>query len=175
MSDKDTENKTPATFSVELHGFSPGKIVANFDKPPAPGGLTICMPSLSDQKAFIFQMATNEAVSILLANLDAPRKEPQSKVDESQFGNQHLLREGEGWSHPDCKLVKAYFEHFQDNFPEYSTDAKLAILLGLKSGDRRIRAFKDGSRNVPYGIWRRFLVMTGRVPQDVLKVLAYMG
>jgi hypothetical protein len=70
--------------------------------------------------------------------------------------------------------VGAYFRHFQAHFPEHGTDAKLAALLGLSS-DRRIREFKNGSRKVPYGIWRSFLVLTGRAPQDILPVLGYMA
>ena len=59
---------------------------------------------------------------------------------------------------------------FQDVFPEYGTDARLAALLGLSS-DRRVREYKSGAKAVPYGVWRHFLVITGRVPQDVVPVL----
>lgn len=37
-----------------------------------------------------------------------------------------------------------------------------------------IGAFKDGSKALPYGVWRRFLVLTGRVPQEIIPVLAFM-
>ncbi|MEA5720371.1 hypothetical protein ONQ97_25970, partial [Salmonella enterica subsp. enterica serovar Virginia] len=41
---------------------------------------------------------------------------------------------------------------------------KLGILLGLTGNtDRRIRSFRNGERPVPYGVWRRFLIITGRV------------
>jgi len=43
------------------------------------------------------------------------------------------------------------------------------------TSDRRVREFKNGARKVPYGIWRKFLVITGHVPQDVLTVLGYLA
>ncbi|KPY67013.1 Uncharacterized protein ALO94_05204, partial [Pseudomonas syringae pv. spinaceae] len=30
-------------------------------------------------------------------------------------------------------------------------------------------------RKVPYGVWRHFLVLTGRAPQDIIPVLAFMA
>ena len=95
---------------------------------------------------------------------------PPSEIDENAYSNAHLLRVHEGWEPPHPDLVGAYFRHFQHHFPDYGTDQKLAELLGLSS-DRRIREFKNGSRKVPYEIWRKFLVITGRVPQEVIKVL----
>ncbi len=85
----------------------------------------------------------------------------------------HLLREREGWEPPHPDIVGAYFRNFQGHFPEYGTDEKLAALLGLSS-NRRIREFKNGDRKVPYGVWRTFLVLTGRAPQDILAVLGYL-
>lgn len=139
--------------------------------------MNIDLPSLDDQRKFIFEEATKESIALLQSNLEAVRYPSQRYVDEITFPSTHLLREDQGWVAPDPELVKAYFFHFQDYFSQYSTDAKLACLLGIKGSgnDRRIRAFKDGSKKVPYGIWRRFLIITGRVPQDVVKVLAYMG
>ena len=78
------------------------------------------------------------------------------------------------WEAPDPDIVASYFRHFQSIFNDYDTDKKLSALLGL-SGDRRIREFKQGSRKVPYNVWRHFLVITGRAPQDVIEVMGYMG
>lgn len=136
--------------------------------------MKIDLPDIASQQAAIFVEATEEAISTLRRNLEAPRVSPQTEVDESAYPRTHLLREAEGWEPPAADLVGAYFRHFQSHFPEYGTDRKLAELLGL-SGDRRVRAFKEGSKAVPYGVWRRFLVLTGRVPQDVLPVMAYMA
>lgn len=139
--------------------------------------MKIDLPSIQDQHRLIFEEATREAVAQLQANLGAPRLPAQDLVDESLYSRAHLLREHEGWEAPDPVVVKAYFRHFQDSFPEYGTDAKLAQLLGLNSAgaDRRIRAFKDGSKKPPYGVWRRFLVMTGRAPQEVIRVLGFLA
>lgn len=136
--------------------------------------MRIELPSIQDQQAKIFEMATNQAIRQLKENLKAKKIPPQQYVDESTLPRNHLLRESEGWEAPAPELVRAYFRHLQDNFPEYDTDNKLAALLGLSS-NRRVREFKDGGRKVPYEIWRKFLVLTGRVPQDVLPVLAYMA
>lgn len=136
--------------------------------------MKIELPSITDQQAIIFQEATRAAIAQLQANLDAPRLPPQTEVDESAYPRTHLLREHEGWEAPHPDIVRAYFRQFQQAFPAYKTDKLLAQLLGL-AGDRRVREFKDGGRKVPYGVWRTFLVMTGRAPQDVLPVLAYMG
>jgi hypothetical protein len=134
----------------------------------------IDLPSISDQQAAVFQQATQAAIEQLQRNLQAPRIPAQTEIDESQYPRTHLLREHEGWEAPHPDIVGAYFRHFQDHIPEYNSDGRLANLLGLSS-DRRVREFKSGHRKVPYGVWRQFLVMTGRAPQDVLPVLAYMA
>lgn len=136
--------------------------------------MKIDLPSIPEQQAFIFEEATREAIAQLEANLQAPKLPPQTEVDESDYPKTHLLREREGWEPPHPDIVGAYFRHFQASFKDYHSDGRLAALLGLSS-DRRIREFKQGKRTVPYGVWRQFLVMTGRAPQDVLPVLAYMA
>ena len=136
--------------------------------------MKITLPSIKDQQAAIFEAATDAAIKQLRANLKAPRLPAQTFVDETTLPRTHLLREAEGWEPPDPAIVRAYFHHFQEAFPEYGTDAKLAQLLGLSS-NRRVREFKEGSRKVPYELWRKFLVLTGRAPQDVLPVLAFMA
>lgn len=136
--------------------------------------MKIELPDIATQQAMVFEEATMEAIAQLNANLNAPRLPGQVEVDEDAYPRTHLLRQHEGWEHPDPAIIGAYFRHFQSNFEEYNTDEKLADLLGL-STNRRIRAFKDGSKKVPYGVWRHFLVMTGRVPQDVIPVLAFMA
>jgi hypothetical protein len=136
--------------------------------------MVIELPDIATQQAMIFEEGTKAAIAQLKANLEAPRVSPQTEVDESQYPRTHLLREREGWKPPHPDIIGAYFRHFQSHFKEYDTDAKLAVLLGL-STNRRVRAFKEGSTPVPYGVWRHFLVMTGRVPQDVIPVLAFMA
>ncbi|MEA7931654.1 hypothetical protein ONJ16_26040, partial [Salmonella enterica subsp. enterica serovar Montevideo] len=42
-----------------------------------------------------------------------------------------------------AEVVNAWFEHFKTSFPEYKSDKKLGILLGLTGNtDRRIRSFR---------------------------------
>lgn len=132
--------------------------------------MKIDLPSIEEQQRFILDEGTKEAIKQLKENMKAEIIPPQSEIDETTYSNAHLLRESEGWEPPYPDLVAAYFRHFQQYFPEYGTDQRIADLLGLSS-DRRVREFKNGARKVPYEIWRKFLVITGRVPQDVIRVL----
>lgn len=136
--------------------------------------IEIPLPSITEQQAIIFREATAAAILQLRANLDAPVLPGLKVIDEKFDDHTHMLRESEGWVAPSKDLMDAYFKHFQKAFPEYGTDAKLAKLLGLSS-DRRVREYKQGKSKIPYGVWRRFLVLTGRVPQDVLPILAFMA
>ena len=121
--------------------------------------MEIKLPPIAAQQRKILKESTSQGVAQLEANLDAPVFSPQTEIDESHYPRTHLLREREGWEPPHPDIVGAYFRHFQEYFPEYGTDEKLAALLGLSS-NRRIREFKNGDRKVPYGIWRTFLVLT---------------
>jgi hypothetical protein len=136
--------------------------------------MKIDLPDIATQQMAIFESGTLEAIAQLKANLNAPCLPGQTIVDENKYPRTHLLREHEGWEAPDKDIVDAYFRQFQQHFPEYRTDKKLAGLLGLSS-DRRVRTFKEGSVKVPYGVWRHFLVLTGRVPQEAIPVMAFMG
>ena len=135
----------------------------------------INIPSIRSQLDFLFKIETEKNIDVLKNNLLAPKLICSLSIDESQYPTSHLLREHEGWEAPSAELVRAYFKQFQLQFSEYGTDAKLAVLLGLtgKWQDRRIRGFKEGSKVVPYGLWRKFLVITGRVPQEIIPVLAF--
>lgn len=136
--------------------------------------IEIPLPPLDQQRRFILQQALDEAVKQLEANLEAPVFPPQTEITETGQNALHLLREDEGWQAPSPDLIAAYFRHFQNCFPQYNTDGKLAELLGVSS-NRRVRAFKSGEKKIPYGVWRRFLIMTGRAPQDIVPVLGYLG
>jgi hypothetical protein len=136
--------------------------------------IKIDLPGIADQQRFVYIQSTEAAIAQLQQNLLAPTLPGQTEIDERTYSNKHLLTEAQGYEPPHPDVVGAYFRHFQKAFPEYGTDAKLAKLLGL-SGDRRVRAFKDGSKTVPYGVWRKFLVMTGRAPQEIIQVFGFMG
>lgn len=135
--------------------------------------IEIPLVPLDEQRRFILRSAIDEAIAQLKANLEAPVFPPQTEVNESQY-TAHLLKEHEGWQAPPPDIVAAYFRHFQTHFPEYNTDRALASLLGVSS-NRRIREFKSGDNKIPYGVWRRFLVITGRVPQEIIPVFGYLG
>jgi hypothetical protein len=133
--------------------------------------IEIPLPDIREQQALIFKEATEAGIKQLQDNLAAPVI-PGLVVRGDDMS--HLLRQEEGWIAPQKDVLDAYFKHFQKAFPEYGTDAKLARLLGLSS-DRRVREYKQGRSNIPYGVWRRFLVLTGRAPQDIIPVLAFMA
>lgn len=138
--------------------------------------IDIPLPSISEQQKIVYKAATEAGIDQLRANLDAPYIPGPAGFDESQFPRAHLLREDQGWEPPAPEMVDAFLRHFQTVFPDFDTDMKLARLLGLRgqSADRRIREYKAGTYKVPYGVWNRFLVLTGRVPQDVIPVLAFI-
>jgi hypothetical protein len=106
---------------------------------------------------------TDDAIKLLRDNLKAPVI-PDVKMSKS-YSKAHLLKQEDGWEPPHPDIVREYFCHFKEN-SDYKTDEKLAHLLGLSS-NRRIREFSSGNRPVPFGVWRRFLVLTGRVVNDV--------
>jgi hypothetical protein len=128
--------------------------------------MKINLPPIAEQQRFILEAATQESIKQLQINLKADIK-PGVKIEDTK----HLLREDQGWEAPNPETVRMYFDNLKESFPSYDSDKKIAHLLGLKN-DRRIREFKSGEYKVPYGIWRKFLVITGRVPQDILPLLA---
>ncbi|WP_020395386.1 hypothetical protein [Thiolinea disciformis] len=127
--------------------------------------MEIKLPSIAQQQAFILQKANEEAIQQIQATVTAPLKSGVKITDTS-----HLLREQEGWQAPSADVVRLYFDNFKQQFPAYDSDQKMAYLLGIKS-DRRVREWRSGEYKVPYGIWRRFLIMTGRAPQEIVPVL----
>ncbi|WP_238556031.1 hypothetical protein [Dickeya sp. NCPPB 3274] len=140
-------------------------------KKSSPSGMTIDLPDLKTQKDIVRQDSTNKAIEQLKKNLDAPHIEFLG-FDHRRYGDGHLKMESD-WTPPSPELVNAWFEHFKNTFPGYESDKKLGELLGLKgNADRRIRSFRNGERPIPYGIWRRFLIITGRVYQEIIPVIA---
>lgn len=75
--------------------------------------------------------------------------------------------------HPD--IVYAYIEQFKRH-SEFKSDKAVAQWLGMRgnNAERNLRAFKTGESKPPFGIWRRLLVATGRVPQEIIPVIAFM-
>ncbi|WP_412497256.1 hypothetical protein [Vibrio fluvialis] len=135
--------------------------------------MQITIPTLAEQRRAVVADGIKKAINTLNANVNAPVFEPQTEIDESQYSAAHLLDKAR-YEPPHPDIVGAYFRHFQHHFNDYKSDAGLAKLLGLSS-DRRVREFKQGKYKVPYEVWDRFLVMTGRKPQEIIQVLGYMG
>jgi uncharacterized membrane-anchored protein len=135
--------------------------------------MEIKIPSIEAQKRFIFEQGTKEAIRQLEQNLNAPVVQDLA-IDESQYSTEHLLPEGR-WKPPHPDIANAYIEQFKRHSP-YQTDKALAEWLGMRgnNAERRIRAYRDGSDSPPYGVWRKLLVATGRVPQEIIPVIAFM-
>lgn len=135
--------------------------------------MEINLPALSEQQRMIYESSTREAIATLEANLNAPVLHSDLDINEADYCNKHLLRKSEGWQAPHNDVVGAYFRQFQALFAEYGSDKALAALLGVSS-DRRVREYKQGRSKIPYDIWRRFLVITGRAPQEVISVKGFV-
>ncbi|OVZ83554.1 hypothetical protein CBW54_15835 [Yersinia kristensenii] len=138
--------------------------------------INIDIPDIEEQRKIVFADNVEKSCAALRNNLNAPHFPPAPGIDVKAYGTRHLLTEDQGWEPPAPELVYALFEQFKNTFPEYNSDKKLAALLGLQtSGDRRIRSFKSGEQSVPYGVWRRFLVLTGRVNQEIIPVMGFFN
>ncbi len=135
--------------------------------------MEIKIPSIPEQQRFIFEQATREAIRQLEQNLNAPTVQDLA-IDESQYSTEHLLPEGR-WKPPHADVVYAYIEQFKRH-SDYKTDKAVAEFLGFRgnNAERRLRAYREGSESPPFGVWRRLLVATGRVPQEIIPVVAFM-
>lgn len=134
--------------------------------------MEIDLPDTDEQYRLVFAAGVETSCQQLRNNLNAPT----IVCGIPSPSDAHLKTETDGFEVPPAELVDAWFTHFKNVFPEYGTDLKLGRLLGLTGGaaDRRIRTFRNGEQPVPYGIWRRFLVITGRVNQEIIPVMAFI-
>ena len=135
--------------------------------------MKIKVPKMAAQQRFIFEVATKAGIEQLEKNLQAPVFD-DLELDESDYDNSHLLSE-DRWKPPHPDIIHAYIDQLKRN-SEYTTDAAIVKWLGLKgnNAERRLRAYKSGESKPPYGIWRRVLVATGRVPQEIEPVIGFM-
>ncbi len=129
---------------------------------------SITLPSISEQQSVVFELATKEAIQTLQDNLNAPVSDVPVGFDESLYSNSHLLLKDHGWEAPDKEIVFHYLKQLKEYDSKFTGNyiAKL-----LKVSPRRLRDWKAGTHKFPYDRWRQFLVLTGRVPQHVEKVL----
>ncbi|KFX10725.1 hypothetical protein JV34_22645 [Pectobacterium atrosepticum] len=135
--------------------------------------VTIPLPSMDTQRLMILEMDTEKAITILKSNLLGKRFSKADGIDYSALDERIFFTQDQGWVAPPPELIDAWFNQVKNLFTEYSSDRKLGNLLGLQgdSADRRIRAYRKGSEVIPYGIWRNFLELTGRVAVDVRPVI----
>lgn len=135
--------------------------------------LSITLPTMKEQRLKVLKIEADLNCQKIQDNLNAPHY-PSVKIESlDSYSQKHLLTEHEGWEAPHSDIVRALFDQFQSIFPAYDSDSKLAAFLGLngKQADRRLREYKVGEKAIPYDIWRRFLVSTGRASQEVIPVL----
>ncbi|MDS4101232.1 hypothetical protein RJY75_26300 [Escherichia coli] len=135
-------------------------------------GIKITLPSIKLQRMEIFKQGIEQSILALQENAAAAPYPKAKAVDYSSLDERYFLTVEQGWIAPPHKLVNAWFEQFKSTFPEYGSDSSLATLLGIHSNgaSRRIREYRNGEKPIPYGIWRKFLVLTGRAPQEIIPV-----
>ncbi|HEB4132006.1 TPA: hypothetical protein RZ297_004627 [Escherichia coli] len=135
-------------------------------------GIKIELSSIKLQRMEIFKRGIEQSILALQSNAAAAPYPEAKAVDYSTLDERYFLTVEQGWIAPPHSLVNAWFEQFKSTFPEYGSDSSLAVLLGIHSNgaSRRIREYRNGEKPIPYGIWRKFLVITGRVPQEIIPV-----
>ena len=135
--------------------------------------MKIKVPEMAAQQRFIFEVATKAGIEQLEKNLKAPVIE-DLELDESDYDNRHLLAE-DRWEAPHPDVFQAYVDQLKRN-SEYTTDTAIVKWLGMKgnNAERRLRSYRSGESKPPYGIWRKILVATGRAPQEIEPVVAFM-
>ena len=135
--------------------------------------MKIKVPEMAAQQRFVFEVATKAGIEQLERNLKAPVIE-DLELNERDYDNSHLLTE-DRWQPPHPDIVCAYIDQLKRH-SEHTTDSAVVAWLGLKgnNAERTLRKYKSGESKPPYGIWRKILVATGRVPQEIEPVIAFM-
>lgn len=136
--------------------------------------MKIKIPEMAAQQRFAFEVATKAGIEQLEKNLLAPTFD-DLELDETDYDNSHLLSE-DRWKPPHPDIVHAYIDQLKRH-SEYTTDKEVVRLLGMNGqhADRRLRSYMSGTGKIPYGVWRRVLVATGRVPQEISPVIGFMS
>lgn len=135
--------------------------------------ITVPLVSVDNQRQIILEIETEKSIATLKSNLLGKKFPKVSGVDYSSLDERIFLTQEQGWVAPPSDIVDAWFSQVKSLFSEYGTDEKLGKLLGVQGAnvDRRIRAYRNGNETIPYGIWRKFLVLTGRVVPHVPAVI----
>lgn len=133
------------------------------------------LPGLNDQAKFVALARAKEIYQAIETLCNQPSIETPlllngEPVNERDYPTTHLL-DKDNYEPPHPDLVKAYFDQLKAYDSQY-TESGIAKLLGLSSG-RAIRGFKSGDRPVPFAVWRRFLVATGRAAMDMPALVGF--
>ena len=136
----------------------------------------VVLPGLNEQAKFVAIQRANELASAVNAmcqseTIDIPLTLEGKLISENDYPKTHLLEKERGWEPPHPELVRAYFEQLKNYDSKYSENG-IAELLDLSSG-RAVRNFKSGERPVPYAVWRKFLIATGRAPVEIPKMVGF--
>lgn len=131
----------------------------------------IQLPSIEDQAKTVALLRANEVLTFIKSKTEQKAIELPLSVKESDYPNSHLLPEDRGYEPPHHELVAAYFEQLKA-FDKKYTNSGVATLLGLADG-RSIRRYTSGEKKVPYDVWRRFLIATGRAPIDIPNIIGF--
>lgn len=123
-------------------------------------------------KSALRRESVRRASALMLKGLGAPTIPGPDSFRYRDYGTEHLHEISEGWKPPAQEVVCAWFTHFRSCVPAYATDDSLGVLLGLGHGaGERVREYSLGFAYVPYHVWRRFLIATGRAGQEIVPVL----
>lgn len=133
------------------------------------------LPGLNDQAKFVALARAKEIYQAIETLCNQPSIETPlllngEPVNERDYPTTHLL-DKDNYKPPHPDLVKAYFDQLKAYDSQY-TESGIAKLLGLSNG-RAIRGFKSGDRPVPFAVWRRFLVATGRTAMDMPALVGF--
>ncbi|ORM61187.1 hypothetical protein HA45_21110 [Pantoea rodasii] len=108
----------------------------------------------------------------MLKGLGAPTVAGPDSFRYRDYDTAHLREMTEEWKPPAREVVCAWFGHFQACVPEYATDDRLAVLLGMGGeASHLLHEYRLGFAFVPYHVWHRFLILSGRAGQDIVPVL----
>ncbi len=124
----------------------------------------VIMPGLEDQAKFVAKQRAQEIVQYIDDRINENSIDIALSVDENNYSKTHLLEKDKGFEPPHHELVTAYFEQLKAYDKQY-TNQGLATFLGLADG-RSVRRYTSGEKKIPYDVWRKFLVATGRAPID---------
>lgn len=126
---------------------------------------------LDEQNRFVFEQSNQEAIKQLEENLNAPVVEPLNNFDITQYSNTHLLDKNKGFESPNADIIKYYCDQLKHFDSQYTQKEIARSIFGIN--DRRLREYIQGKHKIPFELWQKMLIATGRKPQHVVKVIAY--